>query len=100
MRKTLPSADGVFYEEAYTSGANPVKLPPLSVEFFEPNSDKDTFENTAPTITGRVGWLQRLSNSVVGSQHKPNSFIALVHSRELWPSDGLTRWSGKAIAWT
>ena len=51
------SAEGVFYEEPYTSGANPVKLPPLSVETFKPNSNKDTFENTALTINGRVGWL-------------------------------------------
>ncbi len=51
------SADGVFYEEPYTSGANPVKLPALSVETFGPNSDKDNFENTALTINGRIGWL-------------------------------------------
>jgi iron complex outermembrane receptor protein len=48
---------GVFYEEPYTSGSNPVKLPPLSVQSFEPSFNHDTFENTALTINGRVGFL-------------------------------------------
>jgi outer membrane receptor protein involved in Fe transport len=52
------NADGVFYEMPETSGSNPVKLPPLSVQTFEPSSDKDFFENTALTITGRVGILK------------------------------------------
>ncbi len=56
------SAEGVFYEEPYTSGANPTKLAPLTVETWEPNSDKDTFENTALTINGRVGWLNIVYN--------------------------------------
>ncbi len=56
------SAEGVFYEEPYTSGAHPIKLAPLTVETFEPNSDKDTFENTALTINGRVGWLNIVYN--------------------------------------
>jgi outer membrane receptor protein involved in Fe transport len=51
------ASQGVFYEEPYTSGSNPVKLPDLSVQTFEPSYDYDTFENTALTINGRLGVL-------------------------------------------
>jgi iron complex outermembrane receptor protein len=50
-------AEGVFYEQPYTSGSNPVKLPPLSVQTFQPNYDKDSFEETSYTLTGRIGDL-------------------------------------------
>jgi outer membrane receptor protein involved in Fe transport len=50
-------AQGVFYEEPYTSGSNPVKLPDLSVQNFEPSFDEDQFENTALTVNGRLGAL-------------------------------------------
>ncbi len=49
---------GVFYEEPYTSGSKPIKLPPLSVQTFESNYNEDQFENTALTINGRVGFLK------------------------------------------
>ena len=49
---------GVFYEEPYTSGSNPIKLPPLSVQTFEPSYNEDQFENTALTINGRVDFLK------------------------------------------
>jgi outer membrane receptor protein involved in Fe transport len=49
---------GVFYEEPYTSGSNPTKLPDLSVQTFNPSFDEDQFENTALTINGRVGFLK------------------------------------------
>ena len=52
------NSDGVFYEMPQTSGSSPVKLPDLSVQTFEPSSNKDYFENTALTITGRVGFLK------------------------------------------
>jgi outer membrane receptor protein involved in Fe transport len=51
-------AQGVFYEEPYTSGTNPTKLPDLSVQTFEPSYNEDQFENTALTINGRVGFLK------------------------------------------
>lgn len=47
-------AQGVFYEMEQTSGSQPVNLPPLSVQNFEPSYDRDTFENTALTINGRL----------------------------------------------
>jgi iron complex outermembrane receptor protein len=50
-------AQGVFYEMPESSGSNPVKLPDLSVQTFEPSYDKDFFENTALTINGRIGAL-------------------------------------------
>jgi len=50
-------SEGVFYEEPYTSGSNPVKLPPLSVQTFNGSFDQDSFENTALTINGRLGVL-------------------------------------------
>jgi outer membrane receptor protein involved in Fe transport len=50
-------SEGVFYEEPYTSGSNPVKLPPLSVQTFNGSYDQDSFENTALTINGRLGAL-------------------------------------------
>jgi len=50
-------SEGVFYEEPYTSGSNPVKLPPLSVQTFNGSFDEDSFENTALTINGRLGFL-------------------------------------------
>ena len=51
-------AHGVFYEEPYTSGSNPVKLPPLSVQTFQSNYNEDQFENTALTINGRIDFLK------------------------------------------
>ena len=50
-------SEGVFYEEPYTSGSNPVKLPPLSVQTFAPSFNQDSFENTGLTINGRLGVL-------------------------------------------
>ena len=50
-------SEGVFYEEPTTSGSNPVKLPPLSVQTFNGAFDQDSFENTALTINGRLGAL-------------------------------------------
>jgi iron complex outermembrane receptor protein len=50
-------SQGVFYEQPYTSGSNPVKLPDLSVQTFEPSFNEDQFENTALTINGRLGVL-------------------------------------------
>jgi outer membrane receptor protein involved in Fe transport len=62
------NAQGVFYEMPYASngttfsatgspiGSQP--LPPLSVQLFNPSTDKDRFENTALTINGAVGPLK------------------------------------------
>jgi len=50
-------AQGVFYEEPYTSGSNPKKLPDLSVQTFNSTYSEDQFENTALTINGRAGPL-------------------------------------------
>jgi outer membrane receptor protein involved in Fe transport len=50
-------AEGVFYEQTATSGSNPVALPPLSVQIFNPSYDKDRFENTALTVNGKIGDL-------------------------------------------
>jgi outer membrane receptor protein involved in Fe transport len=51
------NAEGVFYEEPYASGSNPVKLPDLSVQTFNSTYSEDQFENTALTINGRAGPL-------------------------------------------
>jgi outer membrane receptor protein involved in Fe transport len=53
-------ADGVFYEMPHGSdyGVNPSApqvLPPLSVTTFSPSYDKDSFENTALTVNGKIG---------------------------------------------
>jgi outer membrane receptor protein involved in Fe transport len=62
------NAQGVFYEMPYASngttfsvtgspiGSQP--LPPLSVQLFNPSTDKDHFENTALTVNGVVGPLK------------------------------------------
>jgi outer membrane receptor protein involved in Fe transport len=50
-------AEGVFYEQSVTSGLNPVALPPLSVQIYNPSYDKDKFSNSALTINGRIGEL-------------------------------------------
>jgi outer membrane receptor protein involved in Fe transport len=50
-------AQGVFYEEPYSSGSNPQKLPPLSVQLYNPTYSEDQYENTALTLNGRVGFL-------------------------------------------
>lgn len=52
------SAQGVFYETPQTSGTAPVTLPDLSVQLYNPSFDKDKFENTSLTITGRVADLK------------------------------------------
>ena len=58
-------ADGVFYETPQNPGdisnlpgAKSQTLPPLSVQLYNPSSDKDDFENTALTINGRIGDLK------------------------------------------
>jgi iron complex outermembrane receptor protein len=53
-------AQGVFYETPQSSGSSPQTLPDLSVQLYNPSYDKDRFENTALTITGRVGDLKLL----------------------------------------
>jgi iron complex outermembrane recepter protein len=62
------NAQGVFFEMPYASqgttfapsgtpiGSEP--LPPLSVNLFSPNTDKDKFESTALQINGRIGDLK------------------------------------------
>jgi iron complex outermembrane receptor protein len=49
-------ADGVFAEMAANSLGEP--QPDLSVQLYNPSYNKDTFENTALTINGRVGALR------------------------------------------
>jgi outer membrane receptor protein involved in Fe transport len=49
-------AEGVFYQNPVGSEGN--ALPPLSVTLFNPSFDKDRFENTALTITGKIGDLK------------------------------------------
>jgi iron complex outermembrane receptor protein len=49
-------ADGVFYQMPNSSDGVP--LPPQSVTLFNPSSNKDEFENTAWTITGRIADLK------------------------------------------
>jgi outer membrane receptor protein involved in Fe transport len=62
-------AQGVFYEEPYTSGSNPIKLPDLSVQTFNPSFDEDQFENTALTINGRVGFLKLVYDGAYLTRH-------------------------------
>jgi iron complex outermembrane receptor protein len=66
------NAQGVFYEQPYgpeglTFNQNPAHLgepigvralPPLSVTTFTPSYDKDKFENTSLTVTGKIGDLK------------------------------------------
>jgi iron complex outermembrane receptor protein len=49
-------AEGVFAEEQYSSAG--VLQPPLTVQLYNPNHDKDKFENTAWTVNGRIGLLR------------------------------------------
>ena len=49
-------ADGVFYQTPTGAQGNP--LPHLSVTNFNPSRDQDRFENTALTITGKLGPLK------------------------------------------
>jgi iron complex outermembrane receptor protein len=51
-------AQGVFYQ--MPTGSDGQALPPLSVTTFNPSDDKDRFENTALTISGRIGQLKAL----------------------------------------
>jgi iron complex outermembrane receptor protein len=51
-------ADGVFYQTPNASGVPAVPLPDLSVQIYNPSYDKDRFENTALTITGRIAELK------------------------------------------
>ena len=50
------NAQGVFYEMPRSSDGVP--LPQQSVTLFNPSYNKDTFENTALTVDGRVGELK------------------------------------------
>jgi iron complex outermembrane receptor protein len=49
-------ADGVFAEMPNSSDGQ--KLPTLSVTLFTPNVDRDKFEDTAWTLSGRIGALK------------------------------------------
>ena len=51
-------AQGVFAEEAANSLGQP--QPDLTVQLFNPSYNEDRFENTALTVSGRVGELQVL----------------------------------------
>ena len=51
-------AAGVFWEEQYDGLGKP--LPPLSVQLYNPSYDKDKFEDTQLTITGRISALKFL----------------------------------------
>ena len=48
----------MFYQNPVGSEGN--ALPPLSVTLFNPSFDKDRFENTALTITGKIGDLKAI----------------------------------------
>src|SRR5258708_7143321 len=50
------AADGVFWQEQYDGLGKP--LPDLSVQLYNPSYDKDKFEDTQLTITGRIGQLK------------------------------------------
>ena len=54
------NAQGVFYETPQSSGTPAQTLPDLSVQLYNPSYDKDRFEDTALTITGRLGDLKLL----------------------------------------
>jgi len=49
-------AEGVFYQMPYASDG--AALPPQSVNLFNPSYNKDSFENTALTLNGRIGMLK------------------------------------------
>ena len=49
-------AEGVFWQEEYDGAGKPVS--DLSVQLFNPAHNKDKFENTALTLTGRIAALQ------------------------------------------
>ena len=49
-------ADGVFWEEQYDGLGK--SLPDLSVELYNPSYNKDKFEDTQLTLTGRIGQLE------------------------------------------
>lgn len=51
-------ADGVFAEEAASTNGQP--QPDLTVQLFNPSYDKDSFENTALTVEGRLAALHVL----------------------------------------
>jgi iron complex outermembrane receptor protein len=49
-------ADGVFWQEQYDGAYN--KLPALSVQLYNPSSNKDKFEDTQLTISGNIDQLK------------------------------------------
>jgi len=49
-------AEGVFAQQQYNSAG--VVQPDLTVQLYNPSFDKDRFENTAWTLTGRIGQLK------------------------------------------
>jgi iron complex outermembrane recepter protein len=49
-------ADGVFWDEQYDGLGKP--LPDLSVQLYNPSYDKDKFEDSQLTITGRINALK------------------------------------------
>jgi outer membrane receptor protein involved in Fe transport len=52
------NAQGVFYVTPNSSGTPALPLPGLSVQLYNPSFDKDRFENTSLTLTGRLGPLK------------------------------------------
>ncbi len=76
-------ADGVFWEEKY-DGAY-ATLPPLSVQLYNPSHNKDQFEDTQLTITGKIdrlklvytgGFLDRHSDQVQDYTNYSRGFYA------------------------
>jgi iron complex outermembrane recepter protein len=76
-------AEGVFWQAQYDGTGRP--LPDLSVQLFNPNFNKDKFENTALTINGRIdqlrfiytgGYLDRTSDQVQDYTNYSRGFYA------------------------
>jgi iron complex outermembrane receptor protein len=76
-------AEGVFWEEQYDGAYN--RLPPLSVQLYNPSYNKDKFEDTQLTITGLIdrlkvvytgGFLDRRSDQVQDYTNYSRGFYA------------------------
>jgi iron complex outermembrane recepter protein len=77
-------AAGVFYETPQSSGSAPVTLPDLSVQLYNPSDDKDSFENTALTVNGRIALLNFVYSGAYLVRHVESYEDYTNYSREVY----------------
>lgn len=77
-------AQGVFYQQAQTDDLTPI--PPLSVTLFNPSFDDDQFENTALTVSGKLGDWRVVYSGAYLIRNVDQEYDLTTYARGIWGS--------------